>query len=495
DEIRSLTQNQGVDLVLNSLAGDFIPASLSILASYGRFLEIGKTDIYQNSRMGLSPFQDNLSYFAIDLDRMIRQRPHEIRKMFLELMQLFEQRKLKPLPLTAFEIQEVSQSFRYMAQRKNIGKVIVRFSNPKIEIETQEGFLVKSHATYWVTGAFGGIGFECVKSLVERGAKHLLLMGRSSPSDVQNQKMNEWKAQGIDFQIVRGDVSKREDVVKAYSLLTQSDFPLRGIFHTAGLLEDGMLLNQNWEKFQKVLAPKVLGTLHLNEVSQKDALDIFVLFSSVASLLGSPGQASYAAANAFLDSFAIQQRVKGRKILSVSWGPWDEVGMAARTQGKQMDQSGLAPLPVQEAMAALFQMIATEQAHALVAQIDWSKVASWYPATFQKTVESFLTNQASPAAQKVSSLNLKEEFLNLAPELRQQRLEEEIQKKVAHVLAVDPTHLNIEQALNTVGLDSLMAIELKNEIESNLGVSLSIAVLIRGPSIRDLAKHLVEQFQ
>ncbi len=183
DEVMKRTGGQGVDVVLNSLPGEYITRSLSVLGPYGRFVEIGKTDIYQNKPMGLFPFRNNLSYFALDLDRVCRERPLVVRSLLLELMAMFNDGSLQPLPQQNFPIEDSANAFRYIARRKNIGKVVLTFPERGISVTRSDRSLApRADSTYLITGGHGALGIAVARWLVEKGARHLVLLSRNGDS-------------------------------------------------------------------------------------------------------------------------------------------------------------------------------------------------------------------------------------------------------------------------------------------------------------------------
>ena len=246
DEILAITDRQGVDVVLNSLPGDAITKSLSILRAYGRFLEIGKTDIYQNRMIGLLPFQDNLSYFAIDLDRMLRQRPALIRQLFAEVMEHFARGDYRPLPLTRFAAAETVDAFRYMAQRKNIGKVVVSLADrPAATGPVESQPLVRGDGTYLITGGLGALGLQVADWLAEQGAKHLVLLGRRPPNGPAGETIAAIRERGVAVAAVQGDVADRASLAAALRAIPADFPPLRGVVHAAGVLADGLLFDMD----------------------------------------------------------------------------------------------------------------------------------------------------------------------------------------------------------------------------------------------------------
>ncbi len=493
DEIMQITQGKGVDLVLNSLAGDFIPKSISVLGAYGRFLEIGKIDIYQNSKVGLLPFQNNLSYFAIDLDRVLREKPEWIQVFLDEIVDYLRDKKIDPLPFTDFLIEDSSKAFRYMAQRKNIGKVVLNLSS------SRRKSLWKEEGVYLITGALGGIGLELAQWMQQTGANRLALLGRSAPSTIAQGVIDKLRQKGCQVEVYRADVSKKEELQLVIDDLRQKKLTLRGIFHAAGILRDGIVLKQSMENFEEVLAPKIKGARYLDELTQGEKLDYFVMFSSLASVMGSPGQSNYAAANAYLDTLAHERQAKGLPALSIHWGPWAEVGMAAKAQGEvKQSTQGLRPLPLQKAFESLELLLSSYQKpEIIVADIQWSEMASLLPQIVKKyLLEDWIQADASLSnSREERGDNFKEYLLPLPSEERKAALVKMIQERVAKVLGTSAVNLSAESTLNSIGLDSLMAIEMKNDIEARLKTGLPMAFLLKGPSILQLAEYLNLQIE
>jgi len=496
DEVMRLTAGKGVDLVLNSLAGDFILKSLSVLGAYGRFLEIGKIDIYQNSKIGLMPFQNNLSYFAIDLDRVLREKPEWIKVFMDELMGYFEAGEIRALPHTDFKLEEAVQAFRYMAQRKNIGKVVL--TSPRAAASEGAGHgLWNKDGAYLITGGLGGLGLELAQWMQKTGASALALLGRSAPSPQAQALLEGMRQAGCHVEVYQADVSKKEDLARVLADLRTKKLPLRGIFHAAGLLRDGIVLKQDWSQVSEVLAPKAQGAWNLHELSQGEPLDYFVMFSSLASLLGSPGQSNYAAANAYLDALAHFRKEKRLPALSIHWGPWAEVGMAARaTAQASQSAQGMRPLPLEKGFESLEKALEGEEVELAVADIQWADLAKLLPSSLKSYFASdcMLPEEGAARAPGAGSSG-QEAISKLEGEERKKALIELIRDRVAKVLATGAENLSVEQALNTMGLDSLMAIEMKNDIEASLKANLPMAFLLKGPSITQLADYLNSQIE
>ena len=504
EQIQATTNREGVDVVLNSLPGEAIPRSFELLRSYGRFLEIGKTDIYQNRMLGMFPFQKNLLFAAIDLDRMLRERPKYMRRMFLKLAADFQAHRYRPLPHTSFAIEEVIGAYRYMQQRKNIGKVVVTM--PVAQTRTASSGVDANgiaHATsaigeskaivgdgaYLITGGLGGLGLQLTRWLVGRGARCLWLMGRSEPSSEANAVLDELRAAGADIRVLRADVADADQLTRALSEAGADGTLLRGVFHAAGVLDDAALLQLDRTRIDRVLAPKVRGAWNLHRATADRPLDHFVLFSSIAALFGSPGQGNYAAANAFLDGLAASRRRQGLPALSINWGPWAEVGMAARNaDGARMAEGGIRPISLQGGLAACEQLLESDATQVAVVDVEWTKLA----AMFTGGVPGLLRELATAAPKISSEARLRQEIIVAPREQRIPLLLQAFVGQLARVMEMEPEKIDVEQPLTALGLDSLMVIELKNVIEMSLGISIPMARFMEGPSVRRLAEYALE---
>ena len=499
DEIMKTTGGHGVDVVLNSLPGEYITRSLSILAAYGRFVEIGKTDIYQNKPLGLFPFRNNLSYFALDLDRVCRERPALLRSLLLELMAMFQQGMLKPLPHQIFPIEDAFNAFRYMARRKNIGKVVLSFGLAESRNRADRSAAPRADATYLITGGHGGLGLAVARWLVEKGARHLALLSRSGASSVGQDAIADLAAKGATVTTIQTDISNQSDLARALSQIRNTMPPLRGVIHAAGVLDDHLLLNLDAESFRRVLAPKVFGAWNLHCLAADLPLDFFVVFSSVASLLGSPGQANYAAANAFLDGLAHDRRSHGLPCLSINWGPWAEVGMAVRSAATRAPASrvlrSLEPAQALAALGRLFEKSGPPQAAAM--SVDWALLArSFNGRQTPALISDLIREKARPASAKAdresgSRLSM-HQLLAAPPARRHALLLTHVQESLAQVMALDAPELDPEESMSNLGLDSLMALELQHTLEETFGTKLPIELLMGMPSLNEFVTRLLD---
>jgi len=502
DEILAATDRQGVDVVLNSLPGEAITKSLSILRAYGRFLEIGKTDIYQNRMIGLLPFQDNLSYFAIDLDRMLRQRPDYILELFADVMRHFEAGDYKPLNFTRFETTGAIDAFRYMSQRKNVGKVVVAMTvatgGPPVESAAAEppAATVRHNGTYLITGGLGALGIRVARWLAEQGAGTIVLLARRAPSADVETTLNSIREIGARVVVLSGDVTDAASLAGALAQLPHDAPPLRGIIHAAGVLADGVLIDMSLEQLDRPMSPKVAGAWNLHAATLDQPLDFFALFSSVASVLGSPGQANYAAGNAYLDALAHARRAQGLPATAINWGPWAGSGMAAEAgRSDAVKSRGMGLIDPEQGLDLLERIVRTDVAQVAVMDARWDDMlrllGSRRPALLDRIAADVTTTGADTTHSRVDHAFRKQ--LSESDEAMQQSLVRDyIRVELARIMGIEPAGLEVDQPLSTFGLDSLLALELKNNLEGRLDFTLPMAKLMEGPSIKSLATETVQ---
>ncbi|NER48711.1 MAG: type I polyketide synthase [Symploca sp. SIO1A3] len=484
DQIRDLTAGEGVDVVLNSLNGEYIPQSLAVLAPTGKFVEIGKIGIWDSEQV--KEKRPDVSYFPFDLGEAIQQKPGLIGQLSEELTQKWDQGKLKALPYKVFSSEEIIAAFQYMQQAKHIGKVVVEMPEA-----TGEPKSIKAEASYLITGGLGALGLEVAQWMVKQGAQHLILTGRRAPSETARQVIGELETAGASVNVVLGDISHQEDVAQIFQQIQASLPPLKGVIHSAGVLDDGLVQNLSWQQFTKVMAPKVQGTWHLHQLTKDLPLDFFVCFSSIASLLGSPGQGNYAAANAFMDAVAHYRRGMGLPGLSINWGAWASGGMAASLASghqQRFDAVGVSAIEPERGIQALGLLLPDSPSQVGVLPIDWSKFVKQLPGKqkipFLEALISTepLLNQKSVFREQLEAAPISERYELLTTHIR---------SAIAKALGwTDVQKIGMRQPLFDLGLDSLMAVELKNRLESTLEASLSSTLLFDYPTVEALVEYL-----
>jgi acyl transferase domain-containing protein/NAD(P)-dependent dehydrogenase (short-subunit alcohol dehydrogenase family)/acyl carrier protein len=486
DEVMERTGGRGVDVVLNSLAGEALVRGVGILADYGRFLEIGKRDVYGNSRLGLRPFRKNLSFFAIDLDRLIRERPALLGKLLRRIVQNARDGLLSPLPHRLYPIADAVSAFRFMQQSKHIGKIVLSLrERPDILAPSEEPIAFRGDATYLITGGLGGFGLAVARWMVQRGARHLALLGRRGIHSEQcRQAVTELEQRGARVTVYRADVAQEADLAAVLAAIEHDGPPLRGVIQAAMVLEDALLLNLDPERMRRVLRPKVEGTWNLHRQTLHCPLDFFVLFSSLASVFGHAGQGNYAAANLFLDALAWHRRALGLPALTINWGYLGEVGYLAERPrlGEWLERQGVLSLPVRHALTLLERAMQRQAIQISVMRVDWSR---WRGLC--------MTGRVSPRfAHLLPQENTACGSADTAARPQAVSLETLIRGKVARVLGTSPEKLDADKPLLNLGIDSLMAVELRNWIEQELRVSVPIMEVMRSPSLSHLTDLLRE---
>ena len=487
-QIMADTAGQGVNFVLNSLTGEgFIAASLTVLAPNGHFLEISKRDIWSAAQIHAQ--RPDVHYQPFDLGEVTASDPALLTQMFRELMALFAEGHLRPLPQHCFPLPEASAAFRHMQQARHKGKIVLTYP-------PQPGLTIQHAASYLITGGLGGIGLAMAKWLANQGAGQLLLLGRSQPTAAVQVELDALRAQGVRVTVAQADVTDGEQVRQ---LLAQIDpaYPLRGVLHAAGVLDDGALLQQRWDRFAPVLAPKVVGSWVLHVATQSLPLDFFVVCSSIASVVGNRGQANYAAANAFLDAFVHYRRRQGLPALSINWGAWSTVGMAAARlaqAGQPLTKATEGTIAPAQGLAALAHLLAHGANHVSVAP----RLAT--PPTNQAALTSPFYQQISrPALAQnkadtvPTAVKRYEQLLGLTARERQVTLAQLVRDEVAQTLGLaTPERIPMTQPLSELGIDSLMALEVKNRLSALLNVTLHATVLFDYPTVNLLTNYLLD---
>jgi NAD(P)-dependent dehydrogenase (short-subunit alcohol dehydrogenase family) len=346
---------------------------------------------------------------------------------------------------------------------------------------------ISADATYLVTGGLGALGLHVARWLVEHGARNLLLVGRSSPSPEAAKVVSDLRGAGARMEIRAADVSNRAQLEAILAEIRASMPPLRGIVHAAGVLDDGILTQQTWSRFEQVMSPKVAGAWNLHELTRHASLDFFLLFSSMASLTGSPGQSGYASANSFLDAFAHYRMARGLTAMSINWGAWPDGGMAAKveTQGRRRVLPAIRPMPEQDCLSCLTLAAAQSCAQLAIADVDWAK---WENPT---RLLSSLVRHVPVAVAAPEKDGILERLSSAPASNRRKVLLEYLRGEALDVLGLGKSHfIDERQPLVRLGLDSLMAVEFRNRLVVSLKRQLTATLLFDYPNLGRLADYL-----
>jgi acyl transferase domain-containing protein/NADPH:quinone reductase-like Zn-dependent oxidoreductase/SAM-dependent methyltransferase len=460
-QVMADTGGEGVDVVLNSLAGDFIGASLGLLRDGGRFLEIGKRDHLTDERAAV--LGRGIVYDVIDWTESTRTEPQLIRSMMERALARAAAGSIAALPVQTFDIADAAGAFRFMAQARHTGKIVI--VQPDAVYDRPRD--IRPDGAYLVTGGLTGLGLLTAQHLASRGARHLALLGRRAPSHETLAAIEAMRADGVSVLVIAADVSERGDVVPALDAIRSAMPPLRGVFHSAGALDDASIGTMTWEQVTNVLAAKVDGALLLDELTRHDPLDHFVLYASIAALLGSPGQANHVAANVFLDALAERRVALSLPALSIDWGAWGEIGAAADLGvDKLVGERGIRVMTPADGLAVLDDLLDGMSPHVGVSPMDWPVLlrrsgSTAVPPYFTEAVVGTERRPVTPVP-NTRAVDLAARLAGTAPERRQELLLGFVRDHAAHVLALPAAQVGDRTPLSDLGLDSLMAVELRN---------------------------------
>lgn len=363
---------------------------------------------------------------------------------------------------------------------------------------------IRSDRTYLITGGLRGLGLLTAQWLVEQGARYLVLIGRRQPTSETQRKLDEWRAAGATITVACVDVTNRSRVADVFAAVDPAH-PLAGVIHAAGVLADGALQQQDQMRFRKVLAPKLLGTWNLHTLTKGMDLDFFVLFSSVAGLLGNGGQVNHAAANAFLDVFAHYRQAQQLPGVSINWGAWAEVGAAAeivKQSRTQFVSTGIGAISPSLGLQTFAHLFGQPTAQVAVAPIDWHLYSNPNRQNQIEDAVFFLEltrSVARPTSPTSATLEVENGWLTQLAELpeaeRLARLTHALQRQIATILHSEMAEIDPQQPFIAMGLDSLMAVQLRNQVKRMFTVDVPVANLIGGFNTQQLATLINQHYQ
>ncbi|MCY3941691.1 MAG: SDR family NAD(P)-dependent oxidoreductase [Gammaproteobacteria bacterium] len=489
DEILEATGGEGVDVVLNSLTSEgYIDASLSCLKQGGRFVEMARRDILSEKEM--AAVRPDVPYHILELDVLKKTEPARVGKVLRNVMARVAAGELQPIIHSRWPLAEAGAALSFMRSARHLGKIVV--TNPPVK----DGRL-RQDRTYLVTGGLGGIGCAVAEWLAERGAGTIVLNGRRAPDDTAEKTIGALRERGVRVEVELADVTDTAAIDRMLARVDEELPPLAGVIHSVGVLSDGALTNQSWERFEQVLWPKVLGAWHLHRATLGRDLDMFVLFSSRVGVMGNPGQANHAAANAFLDQLAGHRRALGLAGQAIAWGAWSEIGEAAEQReriDRQRSALGGRWFTPQQGIRAFDRLVRQDATHSVVMSMDWSvfEGAVEEPPIL---VEDLLSAASEATADAAAGPDDLLSMLRSSPAAaHEDLLASFLQKEVQAVLRL-PSAPAPTVGFFDLGMDSLMAVELRNRVNRAFAgeyVASNTAVFDY-PDITQLAGHMAEQ--
>lgn len=496
DEILRLTDGRGVDVVYNSMPGEVISQDFTVAAEFGRIIEIGKADVFFGGAVDLRPFNRNLNFFAVDMDRLLMRQPARFRELMQEAAAELAQGKITPLSYVRFPITELSTAFEMVMRGSQVGRVVVdlRTDIPEVLPQRPPGLPVRPDATYLVTGGFGAFGLATARALVGRGATRLVLVGRRGvTSDDVRRQLDVLAARGVDIVCEAADVSDPASVGRLLDAVADAERPVRGVFHTAGVAADQPVSEISAEMLGSVFAPKVGGALALDSATRERGLelDAFVVYSSISAITGTVPQSSYVSANAALDAFAASRRAAGLAGTSVNWGAMSGGGMAENSVAvaKYLEMLGFKSLDMDRGAAMMFEAERFAQSNFMLANVDWSTWRGGHriaaaSARFEEVVDDVPESQQAAAARQM--------LLNLPPEERAPAVIKVIVEQLSEVLGVEAESIDTRGPIADLGIDSVMGVEFGARVQKQLDVQMSVFQFTGDLTIESIAARVVK---
>ncbi|MFE0887236.1 SDR family NAD(P)-dependent oxidoreductase, partial [Streptomyces rochei] len=467
---------------LNALAGEFVDASLRITAPGGRFLEMGKTDIRDPESVG-----GGVRYRAFDLGEA---GPERNKGLLGELLDLFAEGALRPLPVRTWDVRRAREAFRFMSQAKHVGKIVLTMP-PRWNPE----------GTVLITGGTGALGGHLARRLATAGMRHLLLTSRrGTDAPGAAELAAELRELGAEVTVAACDTTDR-DATAALIGSVPAQHPLTAVVHTAGVLDDGVIASLTPERLAAVLRPKVDAAWHLHELTRDLDLAAFLPFSSIAGVMGSPGQGNYAAANSFLDALTRHRRALGLAGTSLAWGPWaHDGGMTSTlsdTDMRRMQSGGLPPLAVEQGLDLFDIARGSDETFLVLVGLAPGAMRGAAPEDLPPLFRSMVrsgrrTAAATDAAGAAAALGAELAGLDAADRVR--RVTDLIREQAARVLGhASPKAVDVTREFRELGLDSLTALELRNHLSTATGLRLPATLVFDYPTPTALAEHFVSE--
>ncbi|MEV5508189.1 type I polyketide synthase [Streptomyces orinoci] len=490
EKVRELTGGRGVDVVLNSLAGEAISRGLEALGPGGRFVELGKRDIHQNKPLALGPFRRNITFHGVDLTQLLHQ-PGPAAALFAEVAALIRTGRYRPLPHTVYPAGRVAEAYQLMQHSRHTGKVVIALDpldEPLPVVRRRTPPAPDPAATYLVTGGLTGLGAATALRLAERGARHFALVSRRGAGTPEAPDLLAGLARlGAMAQVHAADITDPEAVRRILDSAAAAGHPVRGVVHSAMLLDDAPLTELTDERFTAVLAPKLAGAAALHTACQGLDADTFLLCSSATATLGNIAQAPYVAGNLYLQALARNRRAAGLPALAPGLGVIGDTGWIARAGlVPTLARSGIEPLTVREALGVLEDALVAD-CPAMAGRVVWGPLARFLPRLRSPRLTALLPVLLDTEGQTPE--DVLRELSALPPEEARQRIADGIAEVVGGVLQLPAGQLDHHRRLDAYGLDSLMAAELLITVRQQFDIDLPPMEIFRSNgTISDIAR-------
>ncbi|KAI0132887.1 polyketide synthase [Xylariales sp. AK1849] len=503
-QIQAATNGRGVDVVLNSLAGDALLATWQCLAHFGRFVEIGKRDIVTNTRLEMAPFAKNVTFSSVDLVVVLSERPPLMKRLLSDVFGLYKKGVVRPItPLSVYSVSDVESGFRSLQSGKNLGKIAITFGEEdmvKAVPAKLSDTLLRADASYLIIGGTGGLGRSITRWMARKGAKHIILASRSSRvSETVQTLIQSLAAEGTEVVVRQCDVAKEEDVTR---LVTESTIspPIRGVIHSAMVLNDILFEKMGFDNYNNVIQPKVAGAWNLHNSLSENKLDFFIMLSSAAGIIGNKGQAAYSAANTFMNAFAKYRVRRGLPATAIDLAAVSDVGyLAENSERKDLVMNSMGSEGVNEVelhaliAAAISNKMSSSCSNHCITGLDiapGSQVPSW-----------MLDAKFDPIRPQLDATVKSTSKVSLRQSLKQASTVEEAETlvysglvdKVSTILMTAKDEIDGRQPIATYGLDSLVAVEIRNWVTRETDANLQVLELLSSGSFIALSQNIVKK--
>nr|QIP02013.1 type I polyketide synthase [Bradyrhizobium symbiodeficiens]QIP08317.1 type I polyketide synthase [Bradyrhizobium symbiodeficiens] len=487
EQIRQDTAGYGVDVVLNSLTGAAQRAGLELLAAGGRFIEIGKKDIYGGTWLGLSPFKRNLSFFAVDLAQMCITAPARVQALLSRVMRLAGEERLRLPDIASYPLAEAACAIRIVGGAGHTGKLVLtvpRTGRYRVPAAPERFTPFRRDGAYIVTGGLGGLGLFLADAMSAAGAGRVIVNARSKPTDAATSVLVAMKARGTEVRVISADIAEPSTSRRLVEAATTTGLPLRGVLHGAAVIEDGILPSVSEERLHRNWAPKAEGAWHLHAATLEQRLDWFCCFSSVAALFGSPGQSAYAAANSWLDTFTQWRRAQGLPSSAIAWAAWADIGAGAHLSARG-DARMIEP---RDGAYAFETLLRHDRGYAAYVHLDG---APWLTALAARSPFGAALSQAPKAAGEPARRGRVE--LRRAPSEERPALLRRL--IIEHLGVILRRTVNPDRSLFDYGLDSLGTLQLLIALEADTGIRLRSANATTVRALADTLSGAMQEFQ
>lgn len=499
DQLHELTHGQGVQVVINSAAGVVREKAFSVLSEFGHFVNLETKSNTKNRSIPLKALASNQRYSNVNLGAWLQLKPQEVNQLLQAAVKLFSKQATQTKTHEVFAAQDLQMAYALSSSEKSLStQIFIEFGKQPLDVsvEKKQTWLT-TNGSFLISGGTNGFGLTVAQWLAERGVRQLILLSRSGASTEETQfAIAKIEALGCNVHVAKIDICNADDVKEIVAKFDTTECPLKGVFHCAGLLEDGPLVGMTADKFTKVLKPKLEGAWNLHHATQNlkhSVLELFVMFSSVSSMMGNPQQANYIVANSFFDNFAYFRRAQGLASTVVNWGALGETGMVARSQNVKdiLEEQGISGITNQYALQQLGNALEQQVVQVGILDINWNV---WFKAN-ANSKNSARYNHLIEQLDKDGGEGVVNEFmlalLGMTAQERQHAIENAIKQKTSELLRIPLDQIDSRNSLANMGVDSLVTSELSNRLKKDFSLQVNSMILLSSPSITQLALQLM----